>query len=295
MVQKPNISVIIPNLNSPLVDQTIESVLTQLAEIPSEMIVVGMDKFDLVRQFPQVQFIETPQPVGASEARNLGIKAAQGSNLVFIDSDCVALPGWIAALQADFDAGWQVTGGSIQTPGKNFWQDVYNLTMFHEQLPSQPRSEHPYLGTLNLAVSRKVIDEIGLLNESLLRGQDIEWTSRMTQAGFSLLFDPEARIEHHPQRFDFEAVRKDNYRSGYYMIDVRYRHPEIFHMPSLMKQIWIWRFFKPVIAAGTTLKIFLRTKEVRQRAAILPWIYRIKAAWCDGAHDRLKAMHDETE
>lgn len=289
--RNPAISIVIANLHSPVVDRTINSIIEQDIEDYVQVIVVGMDKHDLVRQFPQVLFVETPAPIGAAEARNRGIRVARSNRIVFLDSDCVALPGWLAAIQADFDAGWQVIGGSVQTPGDNFWQDVYNLAMFHEQLPSQPRKEHRYLATLNLAVMREVVDRVGLLDETLLRGQDIEWTSRMTRAGYPLLFDPAARIEHHPQRFDFEAVRKDNYRSGYYMIEVRHNHPDIFRMPKLMKQPLFLRVFKPLIALWTTLKIIFRTREVRQQPSIFPWVYRIKKAWLDGAADRLDEMN----
>jgi hypothetical protein len=36
-----------------------------------------MDKWGLVQNYPEVQFIQTPEPVGAAEARNIGIVAAR--------------------------------------------------------------------------------------------------------------------------------------------------------------------------------------------------------------------------
>ena len=288
--QNPSItaSIIIPNLHSRIIDQTLNSILAQPGSKDCEIIVVGMDKYGLVEQFPAVKFIKTPAPVGAGEARNIGIREAVSDTLIFIDSDCVAQPGWLDAFYADFADGWQVVGGGVSSPTKNFWQLVYNLSMFHEQLWTQPRGEHKYLATLNLALKREVIEKVGPLNETLMRGQDIEWTSRMTRSGIHLLFEPAAVVEHHPPRFDFEALRKDNYRSGYYMIDVRYKHPEIFHMPAVLKSAAVWRIFKPLIAAWTTLKIVIRTREVRRNLKILPHVYRLKAAWCEGAADRLE-------
>lgn len=281
-------SIIIPNLHSPVIDRTIQSILAQETERIFEIIVVGMDKFGLVEQFPEVKFVQTPAPVGAAEARNIGIREAASDSLIFIDADCIAQPGWIDTFFADFAEGWLVIGGGVQSPTDNFWLLVYNLSMFHEQLWTQPREEHDYLPTLNLAMKREVVEKVGPLNEALMRGQDIEWTSRMTHAGIHLLFDPAAVVEHHPPRYDFEALRKDNYRSGYYMIDVRYEHPEIFHMPAVLKSAAIWRIFKPLIAGWTTLKIVSRTREVRRNAKIIPYVYRLKAAWCEGAADRLE-------
>lgn len=281
-------SIIIPNLHSPVIDRTLASILNQQTHHTYEVIVVGMDQFGLLDQFPQVQFIRTPQPIGAAEARNIGISAAKGKSLLFIDADCVALPGWIDMFFTNFAEGWAVIGGGVKSPTENFWLLVYNLSMFHEQLWTQPRGEHTYLPTLNLAVQREVIEKVGLLNQDLMRGQDIEWTSRMTQAGYPLLFEPRAVIEHYPPRHNFEALRKDNYRSGYYMIQVRFEHPEVFHMPQILRHAATWQIFNPLIAAWTTLKIILRTKEVRQHARIIPYIYRLKTAWCMGAADRLK-------
>ena len=281
-------SIIIPSLHSRIIDQTLRSILAQPGSEHCEIIVVGMDKYGLVEQFPEVKFIKTPAPVGAGEARNIGIREAVADTLVFIDSDCLAQPGWLDAFYADFAEGWLVVGGGVKSPTDNFWQLVYNLSMFHEQLWTQRRGEHDYLPTLNLAMKREVVEKVGPLNEALMRGQDIEWTSRMTHAGIRLLFDPAAVVEHHPPRYDFEALRKDNYRSGYYMIDVRYKHPEIFHMPGVLKSAAVWRIFKPLFAALTTLKIVVRTREVRKNARIIPYVYRLKAAWCDGAADRLE-------
>ena len=287
------VSIIIPNLHSPIIDRTIESILAQETRHAYEIIVVGMDKYGLVEKFPQVQFIKTPHPVGAGEARNIGIGKARGERLVFIDADCLAMPGWLDTLITDFDEGWHVIGGGVKSPADNFWLLVYNLSMFHEQLWTQKRKTHAYLPTLNLAVGREVIEQVGNLNEALMRGQDIEWTSRMTKAGYPLLFDPAAVIEHHPPRTDFEALRKDNYRSGYYMIQVRLENLEVFHMPPILGHAWGWRLFKTLIASMTSLKIVLRTKEIRQYPKIIPYIYRLKKAWCEGAADRLEEIKND--
>jgi glycosyltransferase involved in cell wall biosynthesis len=290
---KPKCSIIIPNLNSPIIDKTIESILKQDTHYDYEIIVVGMDEFNLVKKHPQVNFIATEHPVSAGKARNLGIQRALGNILLFIDSDCVAMPDWINTLINDIKAGWKVIGGSVLSPTDNFWQLVYNLSMFHEQLTSKNKAEHSYLATLNLAIHRDVINKVGLLNEDLLRGQDIEWTSRMALAGYSLLFDPKAIIEHHPNRHSFDELWKDNYKSGYYMIAVRRQYPEIFYMPSVLNLLLTWRIFKPLIATFTTIKIILRSKEIQQYPKIFPYIFQLKVAWCDGAIRRLKDEKNE--
>ena len=171
---------------------------------------------------------------------------------------------------------------------------VYNLSMFHGQLASQKRSEPDFLPTLNLAIHKDVISRVGLMDEELLRGQDVDWTSRMKLAGHKLLFKPPAAIEHLPKRQDLKALRNYNYKSGYYMIKVRHRYPDIFHMPRLLRKPIIWRFFAPLIAFITTLKILIRTKEVRGYIKIVPFIYLQKLSWCYGAAESLKEMSNNS-
>lgn len=253
MPSSVKISVIIPNLHSPIVDQTLESVLVQEIDLPYEVIVVGQDKYNLVERYKEVQFIQTPEPVGAAEARNIGIRQARGEWLFFIDSDCIAQPGWMRAFVEEFEDGWQVVGGGVITPEEPFWLMVYNLSMFYGELASQPRRIRKFMPTLNLAVHRNVIKEVGLLNEDLPRGQDIEWTSRMTLAGVILLFKPEASIQHIPKRKDLESLREYVRKSGYYMIQVRNHYPEIFNTLSILKYPLIWRLLAPFIAGDIFL------------------------------------------
>ncbi|MDW7755823.1 MAG: glycosyltransferase, partial [Brevefilum sp.] len=266
------------------------SLLGQKTDLPFEVIVVGMDKFGLVEKYPQVQFIQTPAPVGAAEARNIGIRAARGEWLLFIDSDCIAQAGWIDAFADAFREGWRVVGGGVISPQVPFWLLVYNLSMFHGELASQKRKERRFFPTLNLAVHRQVIEDVGYMDESLPRGQDIEWTARMTQAGHPLLFEPAAAIEHRPERTDLLTLRAYVRKSGYYTIQVRLRHPEVFRTPRLMGSPLFLRLFAPLIAALTTIKIVLQTKEIRQHARVIPYIYLQKISWCQGAAESLSAL-----
>ena len=288
----PNIaiSIIIPNLHSPIIDQTIRSILAQETELPFEIIVVGMDKYDLVKKSPEVQFIQTSKPVGAAEARNIGIHHAQGEWLLFIDSDCIAEADWINTFAREFEAGKKVIGGGVITPKEPFWLLVYNLSMFHGQLASESRYEPDFLPTLNLAVHREVIDKVGIMDEGLLRGQDVDWTSRMTLAGYRLLFEPAAAITHLPARKDLKTLRAYVRKSGYYMIRVRHKYPEIFHMPAILKEPLVWEILAPFIAAYITLKIILKTKEVRKHLGIVPYMYLQKVSWCYGAAESLREM-----
>jgi cellulose synthase/poly-beta-1,6-N-acetylglucosamine synthase-like glycosyltransferase len=282
------ISVIIPNLHSPIIDKALDSIFSQKMAESFEVIVIGMDKWGLVEQYKNVRFIKTKEPVCAAKARNIGIRESHGEWLVFLDADCIASDGWLSGLTQPFLEGWKVVGGGVKTPKKPFWRLVYNLSMFHKQLASQKKEPHPFLPTLNLAVQREVIDAVGGMDESFKRGQDVDWTARMTQAGYQLLFEPTAVVEHYPERNDFATLWRYSRKSGYYMIQVRFKYPEVFEMPDILKSAFAWQIFSPVIALGTTCKIFYHSKEVRNYFLTFPFIFLLKMAWCFGAADRLK-------
>jgi GT2 family glycosyltransferase len=281
------ISVIIPNLHSPIIDRVLDSVLEQETDHPFKIIVVGQDKYCLVERYNQVKFIQTPEPIGAAEARNIGIKAAHGDWFFFIDADCIAQPGWMHNLVEEFTNGWQVVGGGVKTPEEPFWLLVYNLSMFYGELASQPRRVRKFMPTLNLAVHREVTEQVGLMNESLPRGQDIDWTSRMTLAGYELLFQPKAAIIHLPERKDLNTILSYVRKSGYYMVQVRQRYPEIFNTPWVLGWSFTWWLLAPIIAGYITIKIFAQTKEVRKNWKVLPYIFLQKLSWCYGAAESL--------
>ena len=132
------------------------------------------------------------------------------------------------------------------------------------------------------------------MDESLIRGQDIDWTARMKLAGYKLFFNPTAAVIHYPERNDLSTLRHYFHQSGQFMIKVRFNYPEIFRMPKILKKPLFWQVLGPIIAAWTSLKILFSTKEVQRHIKTLPYIYLLKLSWCQGAAKSLKEKSDAT-
>lgn len=114
-----SISVIIPNLHSPIVGEVIAALRAQtLAPKIREIVVVGMDRYGQVLPDRLVRALATPHAVPPGVARNIGAAEASGEFLLFLDADCLLAPSGlaqlIAALQQGFDA---VVGGVVPEAG----------------------------------------------------------------------------------------------------------------------------------------------------------------------------------
>jgi glycosyltransferase involved in cell wall biosynthesis len=280
-----NTSIIIPSLNSPLIDQVVGKIQNQEGySTNDEVIIVGKDDNELVKNQPGIQFIDTDRPVTAPVARNIGIDAAHGSLLVFIDSDCIPQPGWLIEHRNAHDAGHKVVGGSVLPVGDNYWHLVYNLTMFHEIFSTAPAGERPFLPTLNLSVERSVILKVGKLDPTLRKSQDLDWTTRMNEAGYQPYFWPGATIQHRHNRHTGEQVWQDAAKIGKYARQVRVRHHESLDTPSILQNRHLILFLSPLIAFYITGRIIVRRPNTMLRhPETWPGIYLSKIAWCWGA------------
>lgn len=286
------VSVIIPNLSSPIVDQTVASLHKQTYRATGlETIVIGLDEPGLVLRDENVRFISTRQPVCAAAARNIGIEEAKGRFLVFIDADCVAAPDWLDKLMARHQRGEDVVGGSVWFAADNYWTLCDNISMFHEFLPSRKPGPRPYLPTLNLSVRREVAQEVGKFDESFpgASGEDIDWTIRIRQLGHELYFEPAAVVYHLPERQTFRSILAHWWRSGQSMVRVRLRYADVLHTPSLVKSpVWLLGL-SPLVSAYVTQRTFLRNPSLLRYLHTLPVVFLTKMAWCLGAARQLWA------
>ena len=207
------ISVVIPHLNQP---QMLARCLASLAagtEAPDEVVVVDNGSHELPTAIcaahPNLRLIAEPTP-GPGPARNTGIAATSGEILGFIDADCIAHPGWIAAIRAGFaDPGAEILGGDVRIA----YEDPRRLTMLeaYESVYAYRMDRYiareGFTGTGNLAVRRRVLTAVGPFR-GLDVAEDRDWGQRATRAGHDLRYVPGMRA-YHPARSSFaELARK---------------------------------------------------------------------------------------
>jgi len=278
------VSVIIPSLNSPLISHTVDSLISQsLASRTAEILVIGLDAPGLVTSREPVRFISTDRPVTAPIARNIGIKQARGDYLAFIDADCIANADWLERLLEALRDGSSVVGGSVAFPARPYWQLCYNLTMFHDFLVTAPGGSRPNMGTLNLCVTRDLVERVGLMDENLDRGQDTEWTLRMRRYGYTLHFVPEAVVTHLPSVRTFRGTLATWYRSGMFNAWVRRQYRDLIAPPPFDGSPLLQRVLSPAVAFAVAVRVFARDPRLLRYVHTFPVIFATKVAWCWGA------------
>ncbi len=279
------ISIIIPSLNSPIIDQVLAAIDNQvMIELVTEVVVVGKDDPHLIPENGRAKLLDTGDPVPPSTARNLGINATSAELLIFLDSDCLPQPNWLREHILAHQAGHKVVGGGVLPDGENYWHLSYNLTLFHENFSTMHAGSRDYLPTLNLSIDRDVITKSGMLNESLRRGQDIEWTTRMRRAGFQPWFWPDATIYHLHNRTTMQMVWIDCARSGFYMRQIRLQHPDLLQAPKILHYRVLVLGLSPVIAGWATWRLIQkRSFMFCKQWHTIPAVYLTKIAWCWGA------------
>ena len=215
--QNARISVVIPHLNQP---EHLARCLASLhagAHLPDEVFVVdnGSKEMPLAicAAYPSVTLLRETTP-GPGPARNLGVAAATGDIIAFIDADCLADPHWLAAVAAAMaDQKAQILGGDVrialQDPDQITSLEAYESIYAYRM--DRYIAREGFTGTGNLAVRSSVLAAVGPF-AGLAVAEDRDWGQRATALGYDLRYVPGMKV-YHPARPNFAdlAIKWDRH------------------------------------------------------------------------------------
>jgi glycosyltransferase involved in cell wall biosynthesis len=227
-------SVVIPVRNA---EATISDCVDSLLKLDTEggapeLVVVDNGSTDgtlaALRAFGDGIVLLHEQRRGAAAARNTGIAGSRGEVIAFTDADCTVDPDWLALLVAALDdPGVGVAGGTIlaATPAN----EVERFgEVIHDHRSAIEVYSPPYAITMSWASPRAVLEQTGGFDLGFLRGQDVDLSYRIVQAGYELAFVPGA-VVHHRNESTLGGLFREGFVHGFHGVKARKRHREFLH------------------------------------------------------------------
>ena len=247
----PGISYVMPVLNEvSYVENAVRTVLSQDYEGDKEIVLAlgpstdGTDELveRLAKADPRIRTVRNPDvdiPVGL----NLAIAASTNPIIVRVDAHSELEPGYTRAAIETLDrTGAANVGGVMLARGKTPFQSAvaraYNSKFglggarYHGGATEGP-AESAYLGVFR----REVLEQVGLFDESIRRGEDWELNLRIRAAGHLVWFDPSLEVSYWP-RENWRKLARQFFATGVWRGELvrRYggRNPWRFFAPPLL-------------------------------------------------------------
>ncbi|MBI6546603.1 MAG: glycosyltransferase [Cyanobacteria bacterium NC_groundwater_1444_Ag_S-0.65um_54_12] len=173
-------------------------------------------------QDPRVRIVFSEQNLGFSAGSNVGLRVAKGEYLVLLNPDTVVTPGWLDRMKQPFaDPNVGAVG-----PTSDY---VAGLQKYQRYLPDEGKVpdliadllaernagkvvETKLLIGFCLMVPRRVIAEVGLLDEALFLGNDdLDLSWRLREQGYRLVIATDAFV-HHVGQVSFGSEPADRTR-----------------------------------------------------------------------------------
>jgi mycofactocin system glycosyltransferase len=186
------------------------------------------------------RLVRRPAPGGPGPARNDGLALVTTPLVAFLDSDCVAGPGWIGKLAAHFaDPMVGAVAPRVRPATGNSAAGRYlaaraPLDLGPQEARAAPLTRLSYVPTAALLVRVGTVPAGGF-DPGLRYGEDVDLIWRMIGAGWRVRYDPGAEVSHaEPEAWP--AVLARRFRYGSSAAPLARRHPG--RVPPLILQAW---------------------------------------------------------
>jgi cellulose synthase/poly-beta-1,6-N-acetylglucosamine synthase-like glycosyltransferase len=202
----PKISVVVCAYNAEATMRECLESLTKLAYPKYEAVIVDDGSTDrtgaIADEYPQFKVIHQPNR-GLSVARNVGLAAAGGEIVAYLDADAVADPDWLTYMAWKFRTTSHAgIGGPNLPPPEDDW-----LAACIAAAPGSPThillddetAEH--IPGCNMAFRKQALEEIGGFDPTYAAaGDDVDICWRLQDHGWTVGYSPAAMVWHHRRK-----------------------------------------------------------------------------------------------
>ena len=233
-----DLSIIIVSWNVlELLRECLQSIADTQGELRLETIVVDSASADgsaamIQAEFPDVSLVACEENVGFPRGNNIGLQLATGRNILLLNPDTRVLPDALKAMVAYLDTHSDIgalgpqllnTDGSVQSSRRRFptmTTMMYESTWlegvapskvleryYAQDLPDDRVADVDWVTGACIMAPRAVFDEVGGLDEGyFMYSEELDWCRRVKDAGWRVVYLPEAQVIHHTGKSSEQAV-----------------------------------------------------------------------------------------
>lgn len=247
--QKTKYSILIPVYNRPdEVEELLESLARQQLR-DFEVIVVedgsSVPCGQVVERFRNrmdLHYYSKPNS-GPGQTRNFGAEHSAGEYLIFLDSDCILPPGYLAAVDEELRRMPADAFGGPDRAHDSF-SDIqkainYSMTSFFTTggiRGGKRKMDKFYPRSFNMGIRREVF--ASLEGFSAMRfGEDIDLSIRIFKGGYRCRLFPDAWV-YHKRRTDLKKFFKQVHNSGIARINLYKKYPDSLKFVHLLPALF---------------------------------------------------------
>jgi GT2 family glycosyltransferase len=286
-------SVLICTYNRPdMLAMSLKALMDGTDEKPDQLVVVngGDERSDVIvqaymdRPGVQVKLVKTVNK-NLAASRNIGLAHCTGEIVAMTDDDAEVFPDWVTQMvkaHAEHPEAGGVGGAVLGVDSeKSLLSRIADIATF-----SSPTTSG-YVRTIagvNVSYKREVLQAVGLQDESLFRGEDVDFNWRIKRLGFEIFYDSEIKVLHyHRPNLKQSIYQFYMYGRAYYL--VRHKWPEMYcvypreikRFKDLLKMMYfmVSTLFEPFFSA-------MKMQTWVDRILALPVVYVLHFAWKSG-------------
>jgi GT2 family glycosyltransferase len=234
----------------------LDALINNQNRIPDEIIIVNgggendcqdtLNKWKSI--FSNLKIIKT-ENINLANSRNIGLPYCKGDLILQTDDDARPFPDWIEKIieAHELYPNVGVVGGDvIDAGGRSYLSQIADTATFpHHYNTCEVRS----VPGVNSSYKKEVIDQVGKYDETLFRGEDVDYNWRAIKNGWKVVYIPEIKV-YHIHRPTWNGLLKQHYMYGRAHFLVRSKWPEMYSpYPTKIDSIysflrwcasWVW-------------------------------------------------------
>src|SRR5258706_2328355 len=286
-------SVLICTYNRPdMLEMALDALINKTDEKPDQAVIVnsGDDRSDkIVHKYMnksgiKVELVKIVN-INLAASRNIGLAHCTGEIVAMTDDDAEVFPNWVTQMKKAHSGHPEVggVGGAVlgADSDKSLLSRIADVSTFSSPLRSG------YVRTIagvNASYKRSALQAVGPQDESLFRGEDVDFNWRIKKLGYEIYYDPEIKVLHH-HRPNLRQLLYQFYMYGraYYL--VRRKWPEMYCVYP--REISRWKDLVKLIyfIVSTLSDPFTSARKMSplvDKILALPVSYALHIAWKSG-------------